>query len=75
VGFPNMGNQGQLSKEKLIPNKTNKEKELVFDFLWSLYPNKNNKKIAKDKFLKLTDKEIESVSFHLPILVTAVTRP
>jgi hypothetical protein len=70
VGFPNMGNQGQLSKEKLIPNKTNKEKELVFDFLWSLYPNKNNKKIAKDKFLKLTDKEIESVSFHLPIFST-----
>jgi uncharacterized protein YdaU (DUF1376 family) len=51
------------SKLKEIKEK----KETIFESLWKNYPNKDNKKKAKEKFLKLDDKDIELVKIHLPI--------
>jgi hypothetical protein len=49
-----------IKKEKEI-------KEELFESLWKEYPTKAGKQIAKDKFLKMDNKDIEMVKKHLPI--------
>lgn len=55
-----------INKQETIKQETI-NKEDIFESLWKNYPNKDNKKKAKEKFLKLDDKDIELVKIHLPI--------
>lgn len=43
--------------------------EFSFDDFWSIYPNKTNKKKAKEKFNKLTKGQKEKIEQHLPIFI------
>lgn len=43
--------------------------EFSFDDFWSIYPNKTNKKKAKEKFDKLTKGQKEKIEQHLPIFI------
>jgi hypothetical protein len=43
--------------------------EFSFDDFWSLYPNKTNKKKAKEKFNKLTKEQKQKIELHLPFFI------
>lgn len=43
--------------------------DFSFDDFWSMYPNKSNKKKAKEKFDKLTKGQKEKIEQHLPIFI------
>ena len=52
--------QEEEEKEK-GEEEVKKQKEVDFDFFWSKYPNNQKKKSAKDKFLKLSRKDINKI--------------
>lgn len=59
-------------REEEIREKERKEEEIknkisLFESLWLIYPTKTDKKLAKEKFLKLSQKDIELVEKHLPL--------
>lgn len=56
-----------IEESKEFKERIKKEKEALFESLWENYPNKDNKKKAKEKFLKLEAKDIELIKIHLPI--------
>jgi len=43
--------------------------EFSFDDFWKMYPNKTNKKKAKEKFEKLTKEQKEKIEIHLPFFI------
>lgn len=43
--------------------------EFSFDDFWKIYPNKTNKKKAKEKFDKLTKEQKEKIEQHLPFFI------
>lgn len=62
------------SKEDKIKKENNIHSaeliEFSFDDFWSIYPNKTNKKKAKEKFDKLTKVEKEKIEQHLPFFIS-----
>lgn len=59
-------------KEKIDENVQEERTEILefsFDDFWQLYPNKNNKKKAKDIFNKLKKEQREKIELHLPWFV------
>lgn len=46
--------------------------EYSFEDFWKLYPNKNGKKVAKEKFEKLTKEQKEKIEQTLPIFITNI---
>lgn len=56
-----------IEESKEFKERIKNEKEELFESLWKCYPTKDNKKKAKERFLKLSDKDIELVKAHLPI--------
>jgi len=53
--------------------KVNEEKEKLFDTFWSLYPRKGSpKKKAKEKFMKLSEKDIEAIISAMPKFAQSV---
>lgn len=63
--IPSQGVDNTQIKEKDIKEEENKE--TLFESLWENYPNKDNKKKAKEKFFKLENEDIELIKIHLPI--------
>lgn len=59
---PNGQSIGCIDKPITLEPKTIKEdRSAQFDLFWSKYPNKNCKKPAKEKFMKLSDLDIEKI--------------
>lgn len=66
-----------IREDKIREDKIKKENnihsaeiiEFSFDDFWSIYPNKTNKKKAKEKFDKLTKVEKEKIEQHLHIFI------
>lgn len=54
-----VGGSGQEKEQGKVKEK--EDRSAQFDLFWSKYPNKNSKKPAKEKFMKLSDLDIEKI--------------
>lgn len=66
VENPHLENHTQLNKDESIIKK-NKEREILFESLWEIYPTKADKKLSKERFMKLSLIDVDLVKAHLPI--------